>query len=133
MLTIFIALAGAVIDSGFGNALIQRNETTIEDECSVFYFNIFIAVVVYTMLFWAAPSIAIFYKEPQLAAIFQVTSLSLIIGSFSQVQSIFFEKDEFQRTFQTQHNRKCLFRYCWCYYGLPWLWNLEPSCIVAHC
>jgi len=48
MLMIFMAIAQSFIDSGFGYALIQKQDTTHIDECSIFYFNIlvgFIAVV----------------------------------------------------------------------------------------
>ena len=45
MLAIFIAFGNSFIDSGFQKALIQKKTTTHADECSVFYFNIFIAFI----------------------------------------------------------------------------------------
>ena len=40
MLSIFVGVAGVFVDSGFGSALIQRQNITREDTSSVFYFNI---------------------------------------------------------------------------------------------
>ena len=41
MLAIFLALAQAFIDSGFSNALIQKQNRTDIDYSTVFFFNIF--------------------------------------------------------------------------------------------
>ena len=40
MLAIFMAIAQLFIDSGFDQALIQKQDTTHINECSIFYFNI---------------------------------------------------------------------------------------------
>ena len=40
MLMIFMAIAQLFIDSGLGKALIQKQDATHLDECSIFYFNI---------------------------------------------------------------------------------------------
>src|SRR3989337_795717 len=40
MLAMFIGVAGVFIDSGFSSALIQRQNTTLTDESTVFYFNL---------------------------------------------------------------------------------------------
>jgi len=40
MLTIFITVAESFINSGFGQTLIQKQDATHIDECSIFYFNI---------------------------------------------------------------------------------------------
>ncbi len=45
MLTIFIAIAGAFLDGGFGTALIQKKAVTLLDESSIFYFNLFVGVL----------------------------------------------------------------------------------------
>ena len=55
MLVIFTAVAQSFVNSGFGQALIQKKDATHLDECSVFYFNIFIAVLMAGILCLAAP------------------------------------------------------------------------------
>jgi len=46
MLTIFIAIAQSFIDSGFGQALIQKKEVTHVDSCLTFYSNITIEWII---------------------------------------------------------------------------------------
>lgn len=86
MLAIFRAVSQAFIDSGFGYALIQKKNRTEADFSTVFYFNIAIAVVIYAMLFFAAPHIASFYNTPELSFITKVVGITLIINSFGIVQ-----------------------------------------------
>lgn len=86
MLTIFLAIAQCFIDSGFGNALIQKQNRTETDYSTVFYFNIVVALVFYFILYISAPYIALFYKEPQLNAITKWVGLNIVLMSFSIVQ-----------------------------------------------
>ena len=86
MLGVFMALAQTFIDSGFSNALIQKQNRTIVDFSTVFYFNIVVGIVIYICLFLGAPYIAEFYNEPQLTIIMKVVGLNIIIISFSIVQ-----------------------------------------------
>ncbi len=92
MLLIFTQLAQAFIASGFPNALIQKKDVTFTDECSVFYFNIFIAAVMYWLIFFVAPSVAAFYDQPLLCLILRVISINLVIGSFAQIQQTLLAK-----------------------------------------
>ena len=85
MLTIFLQIAQAFIDSGFTNALIQKKDRTEVDYSTVFYFNIIIALLCYCILFVSAPLIAKFYNMPDLILVLRVMAVSLIILSFSAV------------------------------------------------
>ncbi len=86
MLAIFIAISATFIDSGFSNALIRKIDRTEADYCTVFYFNIVIAVVCYAALFIAAPWVADFFHIPVLCSILRVQSISLILNSLMGVQ-----------------------------------------------
>ena len=55
MLTIFIALSNTFIDGGFGSALIQKKRPTQEDYSTIFYWNVFLSIVLYAILFLCAP------------------------------------------------------------------------------
>lgn len=92
MLMIFTQLAQTFVVSGFPNALIQKKDADFTDECSVFFLNIIISVVVYFILWLSAPFIASFYSEPILAVVLRVVSLTLIIGAFAQVQQTLLTK-----------------------------------------
>lgn len=87
MLSIFIAISSTFIDSGFSSALIRKNDRTEEDFCTVFYFNIVIAIVCYALLFVAAPWIADFFHIPLLCPILRVQSIALVLNSLMGVQT----------------------------------------------
>jgi teichuronic acid exporter len=86
MLTIFIAISQSFIDSGFANALIRKKDCTQADFSTVFFFNLLIGLFFYIVLFFSAPGISIFFKEPQLKGLLQVLGLGLIINSFTVIQ-----------------------------------------------
>lgn len=86
MLGIFIAIAQTFIDSGFSNALIQKQQRTETDFSTVFYFNIVVGITVYLLFYLCSPYIASFYNEPELDIIAKVVGLNLIISAFSVVQ-----------------------------------------------
>lgn len=87
MLTIFLAFSDSIIDSGFGNALIQKRERTQIDYSTIFYFNVLIAVLFYIILYLGAPYIALFYEMPILEPVTKVVSLRLIFGALMLVQN----------------------------------------------
>ena len=85
MLAIFMAIAQTFVNSGFGNALIRKNDRTDVDCSTAFYFNVVVAVLLYWILFLAAPAIAAFYEMPLLAEVVRVYSLTLVIDSLGIV------------------------------------------------
>lgn len=86
MLSIFLAVAQTFVDSGFSNALIQKQDSTEKDFSTVFYFNIGVGFLCYLLLYMAAPFIAVFYAEPQLEIITKIVSLNVLIVSLGVVQ-----------------------------------------------
>lgn len=86
MLAIFIAVSQSLIDSGFSQALIRKQDRSEIDNSTVFYFNIGVGIVLYILLFFTAPLIAKFYNEPQLIPITRIVGLSLVFNSFAVVQ-----------------------------------------------
>ncbi len=86
MLSIFIAISQSIIDSGFSQALIRKQDRSEIDNSTVFYFNIGVGLSLYLILFSSAPLIANFYAEPLLVPITRVIGLSLIFNSFGVVQ-----------------------------------------------
>ena len=86
MLALFIAVAQTLLDSGFGNALIQKKDTDHVDQCSVFYFNLAIGVVLAILFFLGAPLIAAFYQEPLLTPLTRFFALSIVINAFGLIQ-----------------------------------------------
>lgn len=88
MLTIFLAVSQTFIDSGFGNALIRKPDRNEADKSTVFFFNIFMAVACYCIIFIAAPFVAQFYGMPELVNILRVLAINLIIQAFGSIQQL---------------------------------------------
>ena len=86
MLAIFIAVAQSLIDSGFSQALIRKQDRTEIDNSTVFYFNIVVSVLLYALFYAIAPWVACFYEEPQLCRLMRVLCLVVIVNSFAVVQ-----------------------------------------------
>ena len=86
MLSIFIAISDVFIQSGLGQALVQKMNCTDEDFSTAFYFNIAVSILIYVGMFVSAPYIAIFYHEPQLVSLTRVLSFNFILGSLNIVQ-----------------------------------------------
>lgn len=86
MLTIFLAVGQSLIDSGFSQALIRKQDRTDLDNNTVFYFNIVVSVLLYLLLYAIAPWVAAFYNEPQLTDLMRALCVVVIVNSFAVVQ-----------------------------------------------
>lgn len=85
MIAIFIQIAQVFIDSGFTNALIQKKDRNQVDYSTVFYFNLGISIILYILLFFSAPYIAMFFDSPKLESLTRVVGINLIIGALVAV------------------------------------------------
>jgi O-antigen/teichoic acid export membrane protein len=86
MLSIFLAVAQSLIDCGFCQALIRKQNRTDVDNSTVFYFNIVVSILLYGVLYVAAPWIAKFYNVPILTSVLRVMGATLVLNSFTLVQ-----------------------------------------------
>ncbi|MDD6279300.1 MAG: lipopolysaccharide biosynthesis protein [Oscillospiraceae bacterium] len=89
LVTVFTTVMQVFVDSGMGNALIQKKDADDLDFSSVFFFNITICSLLYLVMFFGAPLIAKFYKMPELVPIIRVLSLMLIISGVKNVQQAY--------------------------------------------
>lgn len=85
MIAVFIAVSNSIIDSGFSNALIRKTRIERVDYNTVFYFNLTVSILIYTLLYLAAPAISVFFKESVLVEIIRILGLVLIINAFSVI------------------------------------------------
>jgi O-antigen/teichoic acid export membrane protein len=93
MLGIFIGVAQVFVNCGFGEGLIQKQNTSHRDECSVFYLNIAFGVLAGAVLYAAAPWIANFYHQPILTSLTRLMALDVVISSFGIVQTMLLTKE----------------------------------------
>lgn len=87
LITVFIVLGNVFIQSGFNTALIQKKDVTEEDFSSVFYLSLFVAMLLYIILFFSAPLISEFYKMNEITMILRVLAIVLLFGAFNSIQN----------------------------------------------
>lgn len=85
IISIFVQISQTFIDSGFSNALIQKNDRSQADYSTVFFFNLAISIGFYLILFFCAPLISHFFEEDNLTSLTRVVGLNLIIGALVSV------------------------------------------------
>lgn len=103
MIAIFLAISRALLDGGFVSSLIRTKEADNVDYSTVFFVNLISSVLLYALLFFAAPFIAAFYGEDILINLIRVLSLVLLINAFSLVQSTKLNKAlQFKTQFKLQ-------------------------------
>ena len=89
IVTVFITILNVFIDSGLGNALIQKKDADDMDFSSVFFFNMAACLILYFLLFLAAPLIAAFYHMPELTPVLRVMSLTVVISGVKNIQQAY--------------------------------------------
>ncbi len=99
LITVFTAVLQVFVDSGMGNALIQKKDADNDDFSTVFYFNMAVCCVLYLGMYLAAPYIAEFYNDGELTAVVRVLSLTLIISGVKNVQQAYVSRNMLFRNF----------------------------------
>ena len=99
LVSIFMLIMQVFVDSGLGNALIQKKDADDLDFSSVFWFNIAMCTLLYLIMFIAAPFIAVFYDMPELTPVVRVLSLMLIISGMKNVQQAYVSRHMMFRLF----------------------------------
>lgn len=85
MLLVFTSIGTLLVDSGFGAALIQRQQTTADDETTVFVFTMITGVITALLLALSAPAIATFFAQPKLIDLTRAMAVVLPLGAFGAV------------------------------------------------
>lgn len=89
LVTVFTTIMQVFVDSGLGNALIQKKDADDIDFSTVFYTNIVFCLVLYLIIFITAPLIAKLYNDEILTAVTRVLGLTIIISGVKNVQQAY--------------------------------------------
>jgi len=87
MIGVFLNVGTALISSGLSQSLIRTDNPDEEDFSTVFFFNLAGSIIIYLLLFFAAPLIAAFYKQDILSMIIRLYCLTFIINAFAAIQT----------------------------------------------
>lgn len=93
LILVFINIANVFVTSGFSTALVQKKDADSVDFSTNFYCSLCMSVLVYAVLFLAAPWIASFYEMPELIQILRVFALKIPLSAYSAIQHAYVERN----------------------------------------
>ena len=98
-----VSLVSTIQQTGFSQALIQRQDRQEEAASVALWLNLSLSVVLYVMVWVSAPALATFYEDPRLVALLRVLGLQIVISSMSTIQSsLMLRQFRFRRLFYIQ-------------------------------
>ncbi len=86
IMIIFTSLAEVFVQNGFNTSLIQNKDVTEEDYSSILWVSLGIAAVLYSAIFFFAPTIGMFYNMADIVMPMRVLALMLFPGALNSVQ-----------------------------------------------
>lgn len=89
IVTIFFAFCNILISGGLNTALIQKKDADLEDYSTVLHTTMFVAFILYIIMFITAPLIANIYDKEILVPIIRVMSLTFFINAFKSILSAY--------------------------------------------
>lgn len=90
LVAIFTAIAQSLVESGFSQALVRKQDRTDVDCNTVFYFNLVVSLALYGLCFIIAPFVAEFYEIPVLCPLMRVICLVFVVNGLAVVQRAIF-------------------------------------------
>lgn len=99
IILIFVAVSDSIVNCGFSNALIRKNDADDMDYNTVFFVNMVLSVVLFIAFFFSAGLIADFFSQPLLEPLTQVMGSIVVIHAFAIIQRTILIK---QIDFKTQ-------------------------------
>lgn len=92
LLTVFVAIANILLDSGFSQALIQKKDAGELEFSTVFFLNLMVGTLLYAILYVCSPYIARFYNIPDLTSYARILFLIIPVSSFGLIQNVIIQK-----------------------------------------
>ena len=85
IVTVFFSFCNVIITGGLNTSLIRKKDSDILDYSTVLFFSLFVAVVLYIIIFFSAPYIANIYDKEVLKPVFRVMGIIFFIYAFKSV------------------------------------------------
>lgn len=90
---IVISFSQMFWEAGMTKALINIKENVDESANSVFYFNSAISIIIYTIIFFLSPLLAVYFNNTSVELIIKILSIQIVINAFYAVQEALFIKE----------------------------------------
>lgn len=99
LITVFTTILQVFVDSGLGNALIQKKDADDVDFSSVFYTNLVFCGFLYVLVFLAAPTISRFYDDMSMVPYIRVLGITVLVSGVKNVQQAYVSRHMLFRKF----------------------------------
>lgn len=96
---IFITFCDAIVTGGFGNAIVQKKEADELDVNTMFCCSMAASVLLYALIYFAAPFIADFYQIDIICPILRILGLRMLISGMNSIQHAWIQKRMLFRQF----------------------------------
>lgn len=99
IMLVFVNVGNVIVQSGLNTAIIQAPDVTEKDYSTVFWMSLTVSLVLYFIIFCAAPAIADYYALPSIVGPLRVLVLVLIVNAFNSIQEAVVARElEFGKT-----------------------------------
>lgn len=133
ILLVFTSLMDSVAQSGLGSSLIQKVKADSISYSTAFWLSLCIAVVLYGVLFFAAPFISSFYDMDGMASYLRVLGIGVFFNSFNSIQRSFLQRSmDFKKLFKANFSGLVLsgaIGICCAFFGFG-IWALVAQSIA---
>lgn len=92
LVTVVMGFSGSFLDMGISAAIIHNKKISHSQLSSLYWLNVFMGFLIFSLVYGVTPLIASFYTEPELNILIPLVALGFIINSFSQQFTVLFEK-----------------------------------------
>lgn len=85
IITVFISISNSLVDSGFTIGLIREKNVTSKDKSTVFYINLIISFVLYSILYAYSGHIAVYFRDNTLNFLTKILGVEVILKAITVV------------------------------------------------
>lgn len=101
IMLVFVNMGNVIVQSGMNTAIIQAESIERIDCSTVFWMSFSVSLVLYIVVYVAAPTIASFYSSPELIWPLRVLALMLVINAYNAIQiALITRKLDMQKVFR---------------------------------
>lgn len=86
MAAVFITIANVFVQTGFTSAVIQQETLSEQETASAFWGGMALSALLFAALYFAAPAVSRYYREPILVGVLRVQALNLPVLALCSVQ-----------------------------------------------
>ncbi|MDB5115997.1 MAG: polysaccharide biosynthesis protein [Mucilaginibacter sp.] len=78
---------------GFANSIIYKQEASKKSLSTIYFFNIMIGLLMFSLIWLTAPLLIVYFKEPRLGTVLKVAAFYFPVVFFGQMYNTLLEKD----------------------------------------